>query len=120
VELLPGALVLLGYHLLTLRSGGPGRLQPVEQLIFGASLATAALSVVLLGLLMAVRARLRRTPQRRRLLLQAKLLVLTGLAALSAALAGDFFVVTARLSGSPDQGALAGALLLLLLYVPWL
>jgi hypothetical protein len=118
-ELLPGALVLLGYHLLVLRAGGLSRLLPLAQLVFGASLVTITLSVLLLALSLGVRSSLPPETRRSRRLLQARALATAGPAALSAALAGDFFVVAARLTGSPDAGAVAGAVVLVLIYVPW-
>jgi hypothetical protein len=118
-ELLPGAVVLLGYHVLTVRSGGPGHLQALQQVIFGVSLASVIISVVLLALLAGVRASLSRETRRERQLLQANVLATAGLGTLSAGLAGDLFVAAATLTGSPDVGALAGAVLLVLIYVPW-
>jgi hypothetical protein len=118
-DLLPGALVLLGYHVLAVRSGGPSHLLPLVQIVFVASLLSVTVSVLLLALL-GVRASLAHQGQRARQLLQASVLAAAGRGALSAALAGDLFVVAARLTGSVDVGALAGAVLLVLIYMPWL
>ena len=118
-HLLPGALVLLGYHLLAVRSGGPSRLLPLAQIIFGASLLSVTACVLVFALLLGVRAGLPRETRQERRLLQANILAAAGLGTLSAALAGDFFVVVATLTGAPDLGALAGAVLLVLIYVPW-
>src|SRR5215469_764544 len=89
-ELLPGALLLLGYHALVIRSGGPSQLPVVVQIVFGASVLCATVSVLMLAFLIGARTERHVRSQRR--LLQVNVLAAAGMTALAAALAGDFFV----------------------------
>jgi hypothetical protein len=116
--LLPGALILLAFHILVIWSGAIGRVQPTSQPVFALSLASVALSSLLFAVLA------RGTPLRtHRLdsgLRAAVLLFTTGMGAMALGLAGDFFVLGTQLSRSPTAGELLAGLVLLLLYAPWL
>jgi len=118
VYLLPGALILLAFHILLIWSGAIGRVPPASQLAFALSLASAALSSLLFAIL-ACGSPLpsHRLDSRMR---AAVLLFATGMGALTFGLMGDFFVLGTHLSRSPTAGELLAGLVVLLLYAPWL
>lgn len=116
--LLPGALILLGFHILVIQSGALGRVQPIGQLVFALSLASVALSSILFAVL--VRRTHARASRIQSGVRAAVLLFSTGMGALALGLGGDFFVLGTQLSRSLTTGELLAGLVLLLLYTPWL
>jgi hypothetical protein len=120
-HLLPGAFLLLGFQVCAVGAGALNHLATLgEQVAFGTSVVSVGLSIVLLSVLIRRRTSLERVGDDERALRQASALFILGMAALAGGLAGDFFVITAQLSGSPGIGGLVGTAILLAVYVPWL
>jgi hypothetical protein len=116
--LLPGALMLLAFHVLVIGSGAIGRVQPIGQLVFALSVASVTLSSVLL---MALTGGIHLPERAREIgLLAAVPLFATGMGALTLGLAGDFFVVATQLSRSTISSDFLAGVVLLLVYAPWL
>lgn len=119
-RMLPGALLLLAFQLFAAYSGAINRLQPPEQAAFALSLLSVALSIATLGILVRRRATPVDAKEVEARLETASALMLAGMGALGGGLASDFFVIATRLTGSPGEGGLVGALILALVYLPWL
>jgi hypothetical protein len=118
-HLLPGALVLLASQVFGVWAGGLKRLLPPEQVALVASGVSAALSIVLLALVVRRRAPPARLDEQERRVETASVMFLAGVGALAGGLAADFFVVTTKVTSSPSIGGLVGACVLVVVCVPW-
>ncbi len=116
-SLLPGALALLGFHILVVGSGALGRVQPIGQLVLAVSLASVAVSSILFAVPVLRAQVLHRVEGGLR---AAVLLFAAGMAALAIGLGGDFFVLGTQLTRSTTAGELLAGVVLVLVYAPWL
>ena len=118
LQLLPGAVVLFAFQMFVARTGALRHVQPNEQAVLAVSLVSVILSIALLAIVVFGRdvAEDDQSGMRRAELTTA--LLLAGIGALAGSLAGDYFVIGSRLTGSNGVGGVAGAMVLLLICVP--
>jgi hypothetical protein len=112
--------VLFAFELFLLQSGSLKHLLPGEQAVFAVTLASNAVSMAALTIVLLSRELGEASQDRKHQMDASELLLVAGNGALACALAGDFFVAAARASGSDGVGVAIGALILLLVYMPLL
>lgn len=110
--------MLFAFQLFVAQSGALSHLQPNEQAAFAVSLGSSALSIALLTIVILSRDLADDTHEGTQQAELTATVLLSSVGMLAGALAGDYFVVGSRLTGSAGIGGLAGATVLLLICVP--
>lgn len=116
---LPGSQALLGFQLITTLMTSFTELPPASKIVHFASLASVAISVVLLMFPAAYHRIAENGDFTERLLSKASAAIIAALAFLAVGMSGDFYVVVQKVTGSAAIAGVAGGATLLVFAIAW-